>query len=94
MPSILKVAENVGQTNVLNILRDVEMQLDGGPVRRGPRASPRLYILFYAACLASVPDTRLPFWYVWLKWRRACRLTVLDVVKRPHAEDPAARHKR
>jgi hypothetical protein len=44
MPSILKVAKNVGQTNVLNILRDVEMQLDGGPVRRGPRPSPRLYI--------------------------------------------------
>jgi len=36
MRSILKVAKNVGQANVLNILWNVEMQLDSGPVRRGP----------------------------------------------------------
>lgn len=37
MRSILKVAKNVSQANVLNILWNVEMQLDSGPVRRGPR---------------------------------------------------------
>ena len=59
------------------------MQLDGGPVRRGPRPSPRLYILFYAA---SVPNTRLPFWYVWFGWRRDPHfISGFMWVKRPRA---------
>ena len=36
------------------------------------------YILFYAAYLAGMLDTRLPFWYVGLtEWRRAIKIFLL-----------------
>jgi len=39
--------------------------------------SPYLYILFYAAYLASELDIRLPFWgYLVAEWRRAYYLII------------------